>query len=62
MVHTLYCGKIENGKGAQRNASATTRMNILFLFLDNGDMSSRGLTSILLMLNIKTNNATDRLR
>lgn len=44
-VHMYYCGKIENGNGAQRNASAITSPNILLLFLDNGDMSSNGLTS-----------------
>ncbi len=45
MAHTSYYGKIENGNGAQRNARAITSPNILFLFRDNGDMSSNGLMS-----------------
>jgi hypothetical protein len=52
-----YLGSIENGSGAQRNASTITSMKILFLLVDKGDISSSGLASELLILNIKTNNA-----
>lgn len=45
MAHMSYYGKIENGNGAQRNARTITSPNILFLFRDNGDISSNGLMS-----------------
>lgn len=57
MVRVYYLGSIENGSGAQRNASTITSMKILFLLVDKGDISSSGLASELLILNIKTNNA-----
>jgi len=52
-----YLGNIENGRGAQRKASIITNMNIHLRFLDSGEISSNGLTSGLLMLNINTRNA-----
>ena len=57
MVPVYYLGNIENGSGAQRKASIITSTNIHTLFLDNGEISSSGLTSGLLILNINTKSA-----
>jgi len=48
---------MEKGSGAHRNARIITTTNNFLRFSERGDMSSSGLTSGLLMLNIKTKSA-----
>ena len=53
MVPVLYYGKIDAGSGAHKTAKTITPMYTIFLFFDNGDMSSNGRASLLLELKIK---------
>ena len=56
MVLVFFYGRIVDGNGAHKNPSTTTTANILFLFLDSGEISSSGLASLLLVLKNKINN------
>ena len=60
MVLVLFYGSIENGSGAHKNPRIKTTINILFLFLDRGEISSSGRASLLLKSNIKINNAINQ--
>jgi hypothetical protein len=59
-VLVLFYGSIENGNGAHKNPRIKTTINILFLFLDRGEISSSGRASRLLVSNIKINNAINQ--
>ncbi len=55
MVHALCYGQTDDGIGAHKIAKIITPMYTIFLFFDNGEMSSSGLASLLLELRIKMN-------